>query len=62
MSAKPAGAFVLSGDRVRWQPCVDVNRIVLGSQVVAVVALLAVRAIVRARSRVDRKPAPADAG
>jgi uncharacterized spore protein YtfJ len=50
ISAKPAGAFVIRGDKVAWQPSVDVNRIVLGAQVVVVVALLTARAIVRARS------------
>jgi uncharacterized spore protein YtfJ len=47
LSAKPAGAYILRGDDVRWQPAVDVNRIVLGAQLVAVVALLTVRAFAR---------------
>jgi uncharacterized spore protein YtfJ len=54
ISAKPAGAFVIRGDTVHWQPSVDVNRIVLGAQVVAVVALLTARAIIRARTGMDR--------
>lgn len=49
MTARPAGVFVLQGQRVRWQPAVDVNRIVLGAQAVAVVALLTARTIFRAR-------------
>jgi uncharacterized spore protein YtfJ len=48
MAARPAGLFVLTGDRVRWQPAVDVNRIVLGAQVVAVVALLTWRSVAKA--------------
>ena len=32
--AVPAGAFVVRGDRVRWRPAVDVNRIILGAQIV----------------------------
>lgn len=51
LSARPAGAFVVQGGDVKWKPAVDVNRIVLGGQVVAVVALLVARAIVRARAR-----------
>jgi uncharacterized spore protein YtfJ len=51
LSAKPAGAYVIKGESVQWQPAVDVNRIVLGAQVVAIVALLAVRAIAGSRSR-----------
>jgi uncharacterized spore protein YtfJ len=51
MIARPAGAYVIRGDQVSWRPAVDVNRIVLGSQVVAVVALLTIRAIVKARAK-----------
>src|SRR5262245_28456889 len=47
--AKPAGVYVVKGDDVRWQPAVDLNRIVLGGQVVAVVALLVLRSIFRRR-------------
>jgi uncharacterized spore protein YtfJ len=51
VAAKPAGVYVISGDDVRWQPAVDVNRIVLGGQVVAIACLLVVRSILRARRR-----------
>jgi uncharacterized spore protein YtfJ len=51
LSARPVGAFVLRGDDLTWRPVVDVNRIVLGGQVVAVVALLTIRAIVKARAK-----------
>ncbi|MEU8245525.1 spore germination protein GerW family protein [Nonomuraea sp. NPDC048916] len=51
LSATPAGVFVLKDGDVSWRPAVDVNRIVLGGQVVAVVLLLTVRAIVRKRRR-----------
>lgn len=51
MFGRPAGVFVIRGDEVRWQPAVDVNRVVLGAQVVAIVALLTVRTIAKARSR-----------
>jgi len=36
----PAGVYVIRGDKVQWVPAVDPNRLVLGFQVVAVVALL----------------------
>lgn len=62
VSAKPAGAFVIRGDKVQWQPSVDVNRILIGAQMVAVVALLTVRAIVRTRTRMYREPGPEDVG
>jgi uncharacterized spore protein YtfJ len=51
LSARPAGVYVIKGDNVSWRPAVDVNRVILGGQLVAVVALLVVRAIIKARSR-----------
>ena len=45
VAAKPAGVFVITGDDVRWQPAVDVNRIVLGGQIVGIVFLLVLRSI-----------------
>ena len=39
----------IAGQDVRWVPAVDINRIVLGGQIVAIVGLLVVRAIIRAR-------------
>jgi uncharacterized spore protein YtfJ len=49
--AHPVGAFVVRGGELRWRPAVDVNRIVLGCQIVAVVALLMVRTIEKAKAR-----------
>jgi uncharacterized spore protein YtfJ len=49
--ARPVGAFVIQGNELTWRPAVDVTRIVLGGQVVAIVALLTLRAIVKARSK-----------
>jgi uncharacterized spore protein YtfJ len=54
MTARPVGAFVLRDGELFWRPAVDVNRIVLGGQLVAIVALLTVRAIVKARSKARR--------
>ena len=51
MSARPVGAFLIRGDEMTWRPAVDLNRIVLGGQIVAVVALLTVRTIVKARAK-----------
>jgi uncharacterized spore protein YtfJ len=47
--SRPVGAFLIRDDEVHWRPAVDVNRIILGGQVVAIVALLTVRAIAKAR-------------
>jgi uncharacterized spore protein YtfJ len=54
MNARPVGAFLIRGGEMSWRPAVDVNRIILGAQVVAVVALLTVRAIVKARAKALR--------
>jgi hypothetical protein len=49
MTGSPAGAIVIKGDDVRWVPAIDINRIVLGMQIVSIVLILAVRSISRAR-------------
>lgn len=49
LSSRPVGVFVIKEGTVRWRPAIDVNLIVLGGQIVAVVALLTIRAIVKAR-------------
>jgi uncharacterized spore protein YtfJ len=54
VTARPVGAFIIRDGDLSWRPAVDVNRIVLGGQLVVVVALLTVRAIVKARSRAKR--------
>jgi uncharacterized spore protein YtfJ len=54
MVARPVGAFLVRDGEVTWRPAVDVNRIILGGQVVAVVALLALRSIVRTRAKARR--------
>jgi uncharacterized spore protein YtfJ len=50
LTAKPAGAYIINGQDVRWQPALDVNRVILGGQIVGIVFLLVLRSIVR-RSR-----------
>ncbi len=47
--ASPAGVFVVKNDAVSWRPAVDVNRVVLGGQAVAIVLALVVRSLVRRR-------------
>ena len=48
MTARPVGAFVIREGELTWRPAVDVTRIALGGQVVAIVALLCARAIFKA--------------
>jgi uncharacterized spore protein YtfJ len=54
VSARPAGVYVIRYDQVRWVPAVDVNRIILGAQVVAIVFLLVVRSMARSRAAASR--------
>jgi hypothetical protein len=47
--AKPAGAFMIKDGSVEWRPAIDVNRVIMGGQIVAVAALVVVWAIIRSR-------------
>ena len=47
----PAGAFVVENGHAVWRPAIDVNRIILGGQVVAIVALLTFGSVARTRAR-----------
>jgi|SRR5579864_5900309 len=49
--ARPAGAFVIKGGDVSWQPAIDLNRVILMGQVVAIIALLTARGIVKALTK-----------
>jgi uncharacterized spore protein YtfJ len=49
LTAKPAGMYVIRNGDAEWRPAMDVNRIVFGAQVVAIVALFALRSILKAR-------------
>lgn len=51
MHGRPSGLFVLRGDQVSWKPAIDVNRIVLGGQFVAMSALLLMASLVARRAR-----------
>ena len=55
LQTRPAGAFVIKQGRVRWQPAIDVNRVILGGQLVAATALLVVRAVVLSRARLAQE-------
>jgi len=55
VNAKPAGVYVIKGEDAVWRPAIDVNRVIAGGQIVALGALLLVRALIKAR----RTSAPA---
>lgn len=52
----PAGAFVIRDGVVRWQPAVDVNRLLDRGQLVLVAALLVAYAWVRSSGRSGDRP------
>lgn len=47
ISGRPVGAYQIGGDKVTWVPAVDISRVILMGQVVAIVAMLVVRSILR---------------
>ena len=49
--ARPIGAWVIRDGDARWEPAIDVSRVILGGQVVAVLALLTLRTWMRRRRR-----------
>jgi uncharacterized spore protein YtfJ len=51
VSSRPVGAFVIKGGEVSWQPALDLNRVILMGQLVAIVALLTARGIVKATAK-----------
>lgn len=48
-TAGPVGAYSIRDGAVVWHPALDLNRVILGGQLVGVALLLTVRAIVRSR-------------
>ena len=50
LRATPAGVYVIKDGTVRWEPALDLNRVILGGQIVAIVLFLTIRAIARARA------------
>lgn len=51
---RPVGAYVIRDGTVHWRPALDINKIILGGQVVAITALLTARALLRRRRRPSR--------
>jgi uncharacterized spore protein YtfJ len=50
-TARPVGAYVVDHGTVEWKPAVDVNRVILGGQLVMVVALLVLRGVLKRRAK-----------
>ena len=48
--ATPAGAYVIRDGEVTWQPAMDLTRIAIMGQIVAIVFLLVLRSVLKSRS------------
>jgi hypothetical protein len=46
---------VIRDNDVQWRPAIDVNKVILGGQVIAVAALLLARAVVKSRARITTR-------
>ena len=46
---KPLGVYAVQGSQVSWRPALDVNRVTLGGQVLAAVAVVAIACSLRRR-------------
>jgi len=60
VTARPVGAYVIRGEEVRWEPAVDVTRMALMGQAVALIALLVIRSIVKSRAKAKARIAKAE--
>jgi uncharacterized spore protein YtfJ len=51
LAARPSGAWVIKDGDAHWRPALDLNRVILVGQVVAIVALLTVRSVVKSLAK-----------
>ena len=51
ISARPIGAYRIKGDDVEWVPAVDVTRVIVTGQIVAIALLFVIRSVLKARIR-----------
>jgi uncharacterized spore protein YtfJ len=49
--ARPAGAWVIRDGEAQWRPAFDLNRTILVGQLIAIVALLVTRSVVKTLAR-----------
>lgn len=50
LNARPVGVYVIRDGNVRFEPATDLTRIIVGGQLVAALALIVVRSILRRRA------------
>jgi uncharacterized spore protein YtfJ len=49
VQVRPVGVYVVKDGEVSWQPAVDVMRVILGGQLLGLVAILTLRSLLRRR-------------
>ncbi|MFF0345581.1 spore germination protein GerW family protein [Kribbella sp. NPDC004875] len=60
LSARPVGVYVIGDREVTWSPAVDATKVILGGQLVGLVALLTLRTLVKLlRDRRSKRAAAA---
>jgi uncharacterized spore protein YtfJ len=47
LSARPAGVYVIRNGDARWRPAIDVNKVIMGGQIVVITALLTLGPAIR---------------
>jgi len=47
----PVGVYVVKGGEVRWEPAFDLNRAIIGGQILGAIAVLAIARALRRRRR-----------
>jgi uncharacterized spore protein YtfJ len=52
--ARPAGAWVIRGGEATWRPALDLNRTILVGQIIAIIALLVTRSVVKTLAKAKR--------
>jgi uncharacterized spore protein YtfJ len=54
IAARPVGVYIVRNGQVSWQPAFDINRVILGGQLVAVALLLVLRTALKHRGKTKR--------
>jgi uncharacterized spore protein YtfJ len=54
LTARPVGVYVIRGEEVSWEPAFDLNRVILGGQVVAIALLLVIKTAIKRRGKARR--------
>lgn len=55
LKASPTGAWVIEDGTVEWKPAFDLNRAILGGQIVALAAIFTVRAFARPKKNKESR-------